>query len=75
MTVKKLAGCKGLEPSTFCVTGRRSKPAELTPRKAHISYTGKYAIASIFFINVFSLLTLVAFVLYCSMHNNPKGML
>ena len=27
-----VAGCKGLEPSTFCVTGRRSKPAELTPQ-------------------------------------------
>ena len=46
---KKLAGCKGLEPSTFCVTGRRSKPAELAPRKAHISYTAKYTNASIFF--------------------------
>ena len=30
--VKLVAGCKGLEPSTFCVTGRRSKPAELTPQ-------------------------------------------
>ena len=27
-----MAGLKGLEPSTFCVTGRRSKPAELTPQ-------------------------------------------
>ena len=33
-----MAGCKGLEPSTFCVTGRRSKPAELTPQSEHILY-------------------------------------
>ncbi len=38
--VKSLAGCKGLEPSTFCVTGRRSKPAELTPQsKAYVILT------------------------------------
>ena len=45
---KQVAGCKGLEPSTFCVTGRRSKPAELTPRKAHISYNAKCPNASVF---------------------------
>ena len=33
-----VAGCKGLEPSTFCVTGRRSKPAELTPQSRRILY-------------------------------------
>ena len=26
-----MAGWTGLEPATFCVTGRRSKPAELPP--------------------------------------------
>jgi len=28
-----MAGVTGLEPATFCVTGRRSKPAELHPQK------------------------------------------
>lgn len=27
-----MAGVKGLEPSTFCVTGRRSNQAELHPQ-------------------------------------------
>ena len=31
----KMAGWTGLEPATFCVTGRRSKPAELSPLKFH----------------------------------------
>jgi len=30
-----MAGWTGLEPATFCVTGRRSKPAELPPLKFH----------------------------------------
>ena len=34
----KLAGLKGLEPSTFCVTGRRSKPAELQPHRQQVLF-------------------------------------
>lgn len=29
----KLAGSTGLEPAASCVTGRRSRPAELRPQK------------------------------------------
>ena len=34
----KLAGLKGLEPSTFCVTGRSSKPAELQPHRQQVLF-------------------------------------
>ena len=33
-----LAGLKGLEPSTFCVTGRRSNQLSYNPRARHILY-------------------------------------
>ena len=39
---KFVAGLTGLEPATFCVTGRRSKPAELQPQRAgHILYCSR----------------------------------
>ena len=33
-----VAGVKGLEPSTFCVTGRRSNQAELHPQRRESIY-------------------------------------
>ena len=48
-----MATQKGLEPSTFAVTGRRSNQAEL------LSHTKKYYIESLYFLILFKRYTMV----------------